>query len=85
MRHRTGLFAAALAVCATSLLLLGPASHAQSSEAELPTVIKTRPTFVADVLAQSQDPAARRIAEGDIVRVEVVARGDARGDRKSVV
>jgi hypothetical protein len=59
--------------------LLGPASHAQSSEAELPTVIKTRPTFVADVLAQSQDPAARRIAEGDIVRVEVVARGDARG------
>ena len=87
MRHHLARFATACAV--TAILLATPGAGAftgppadpaeQSGNTGLPVVIKSKPTFVADVLAQSENAVARGIEERHIVRVEVVPRGNARG------
>jgi len=64
---------------ATGILLLSSFALAGPGEGDLPTVIKTRPTFVAEVLAQSSHPGAGAIVESAIVRIEVEPRGSARG------
>jgi hypothetical protein len=61
-------------------LLAAPGDGAGAAvSGDLPVIIKTRPVFLAEVLASSSHPTAGDIDEADIVRVEVVARGAARG------
>ena len=84
MRHRLFRRATPLGVAAFMVLALwGPVAPGQSNETDPPVIIKTRPTFVTDVLAQSGDPAgdpvAQAIKDEDIVRIEVVAREGSRG------
>jgi hypothetical protein len=65
------------AIIALSFLAAG--APAAAEDTDLPTVIKTRPTFVSELLAQSANPTARSIQEDSIVRVQVNPRGSARG------
>jgi len=73
MRHRVRGFAA----WAFTTLFFAPGAFADPSETHMPTVIKTKPVFVADVLAQSGNDIVRGITDGDLVRVEAVARDSA--------
>jgi len=75
MRHRIFVPALFWASVIVASAFLGGAVLAEADGSDLPTVIKTRPTFVSEVLTQS----ARPIAEGDIVRIEVTGRGSASG------
>ncbi len=79
MRHRLSRRAASWAVAIIAFALLSPGAFAGPSDNNLPIVIKTRPTFVSELLAQSGKPVARNIEERDIVRVEVSTRSSARG------
>ena len=78
MRHLASGFAA---IVALTILVSLPGTFdaaAQPGQTGIPEVIKTKPVFVADVLAQSGNPVASSIKESDIVRVETVPRGTAR-------
>ncbi|MBN1918815.1 MAG: hypothetical protein JW889_12995 [Verrucomicrobia bacterium] len=78
MRHRHFARPALLAAAFMALALLNAPAWGQDNGTDPPAIIKTKPVFVADVLAQSADPIARQIRDDDIVRIEVVPSGGAR-------